>query len=106
MWSSQGTKIGPLCFLLLISDGLTNTPHIHRWKYVGVPINNRDQDYSALQTTQEQLQAWSENRITINHSKNVSVPPPQLPVGPHHLLVGRSAKLLGVTVDDQLICED
>ncbi|MPC75358.1 hypothetical protein E2C01_069744 [Portunus trituberculatus] len=48
---AQGTKMGPLCFLLLINDALTNTPH-HR-KYVndytvGVLINNRDPDNSAL----------------------------------------------------------
>ncbi|XP_063862727.1 uncharacterized protein LOC135102029 [Scylla paramamosain] len=49
--------------------------------------------------------------MTINHSKtvimhfctsSVPVPPPQLTVGPHPLKVVRCAKLLGVTVDDQL----
>ena len=111
----QGTKMGPLCFLMLINDALTDTPH--RWKYVddstvGIPINTRAPDYSPLQSTLNKLQAWTEeNKVTINHTKtvvmhfctsNAAVPPPQLLVGPHPLQVVHSTKLLGVTVDDQL----
>ncbi|MPC86128.1 hypothetical protein E2C01_080944 [Portunus trituberculatus] len=65
----------PLCFLILINDALTNTPH--HWKYVddctvGVPIDNKNPDYSALQTTLNSLQEWSaESRMTINHTKTV-----------------------------------
>lgn len=111
----QGTKMGPLCFLILINDALIHTPH--RWKYVddctvGVPINNNNPDFLALQSTLDQLQTWTEeNKMTINHAKTVvmhictssaAVPPPQISVGPHALQVVRSTKLLGVTVDDQL----
>ncbi|MPC73854.1 hypothetical protein E2C01_068194 [Portunus trituberculatus] len=71
----QSTKMGPLCFLLLVNSALTNIPH--RWKYVddctmGVPINNKDSDYSVLQATLEKLQVWTEeSSMTINHSKTV-----------------------------------
>ena len=69
----QGTKMGPLCFLILINDALVHTPH--RWKYVddctvGVPVNNTNPDFSALQSTLNQLQTWTEdNKMTINHTR-------------------------------------
>ncbi|MPC61520.1 hypothetical protein E2C01_055593 [Portunus trituberculatus] len=98
MYSTPGHQDGLMCFLLLIHYALTNTPH--RWKYctVGVPVNNRDLDYLALQPTLEQLQAWTEeNRMIINSSKTV------ISFGPHRLHVFRSAKLLSATVNDQQI---
>ncbi|MPC28185.1 hypothetical protein E2C01_021380 [Portunus trituberculatus] len=77
-----------------------------------VSLHNKHPDYSALQTTLNSQQEWSEeSRMTINHTKTVvmhictssaAVPPPQLSLGPHPLQVVRSAKVLGVTVDDQL----
>ena len=111
----QGTKMGPLCFLILINDALTHTPH--RWKYVddctvGIQVNNKSADYSSLQSTLDHLHEWTEaNNMTINHSKTVvmhictstsAVPPPQLSVGTNILQVVPTAKLLGVTVDDKL----
>ncbi|MPC40784.1 hypothetical protein E2C01_034352 [Portunus trituberculatus] len=100
--------MGPLCFLILINDALTNT--LHCWKYVddctvGVPIDNKKPKLSALQATLEQLQQWTEeNKMTISHTKTVvmhvctssaAVPRRQLTLGPHPLQVVRSAKLLG-----------
>ncbi|XP_063855765.1 uncharacterized protein LOC135097707 [Scylla paramamosain] len=92
--------MGPLCFLLLINDALTDTPP--RWKYVddctvGIPVSTKNPDYSPLQAILERLQTWTEeSRMTINHSKtvvmhfctsSVPVPPPRLTVGPHPLQV-------------------
>ena len=79
---SQGTKICPLCFWLLIYNALTNNSH--RRKYMeyctmDVPIKNRDSDYFAVQATLEQLQAWAEeNKMTINHGKSVVMRHPHL----------------------------
>ena len=55
----QRTKMGPLCFLMMINDALTDTSH--RWKYVddctvGILVNNRMPDYSPLQATLGRLQ--------------------------------------------------
>lgn len=111
----QDTKIGPLCFLVLINNSLMDTPH--RWKYVddstlGVPVNNRDPDYAPLQASLDNLQAWTvDNSATINHTKTVvmqvctskrDVPPPLLSIGSHHLQVVQSTKLLCITVNNLL----
>ena len=111
----QGTKMGPLCFLIMINDALTDT--IHRWKYVddctlGITVNNRAPNYTSLQDSLDKLQAWTQsNSVTINHTKTVvmhvctaktAVPPPQLSIGPHSLQVVNTFKLLGVGLDDHL----
>ena len=111
----QGTRSGPLCYLILINDALMDT--VHRWKYVddstvGIPINTRQPDYTPLQSILDNLTRWTEaNKVSINHNKTVvmhfctstqAVAQPQLSLGPHPLQVVQSTKLLGVTVDEQL----
>ena len=111
----QGTKMGPLCFLMLINDALRETPA--RWKYVddstiGISFNNSAPNYTALQDLLNSLQNWAtNNHVTINHTKtmvmhiNLSsdiVPPPSITLGPNTLQVVDSTKLLGVTIDNKL----
>jgi len=67
----------PLCFLILINDALSDTPH--RWKYVndytmGVIVDNTSPNYSSLQGTLGNLHAWTmENKVTININKTVVI---------------------------------
>ncbi len=54
----QGTKVGPLCFLILINNALTDTPH--RWKYVddstvGVTVDLKEPNYTHLQQQLDNL---------------------------------------------------
>ena len=113
----QGTKMGPLCFLVLINDALRDTGS--RWKYVddstiGMKVVNKGHNtsYSDLQDNLNNLQEWTTNNsVTINHSKTVvmhinfgatRLDPPLITLGTDTLEVVKSTKLLGITIDDQL----
>ncbi len=111
----QGTRMGPLCFLILINDALRDTEA--RWKYVddstiGVSIDNTAPDFSTLQDSLNHLQEWATvNDVTINHEKTVvmhihlgtdTIPPPVITLGPDTLRVVKVTKLLGVLLDSNL----
>ena len=111
----QGTKIGPLCFLVLINDALSDTTP--RWKYVddstvATDINNSSPNYQTLQDSLSNLLTWTNtNHVTLNSRKTVVMhfdlattptQPPALTIGDHILEVVKSAKILGVIIDDKL----
>ena len=111
----QGTKSGPLGFLILINDALIDTPQ--RYKYVddctiASSINITNPDHSPLQGTLDSLQQWTtDNHVTINAQKSVTMffsfakrppPPPSLTIGANTLETVATFKLLGVTIDNQL----
>ena len=112
----QGTKSGPLGFLVLINDALTDTPQ--RYKYVddctiARSFNIISPDHTPTQQTLDSLQHWTTiNHVSINPLKSVSMlfsfakiyrpPPPPLSLGTHTLETVTTFKLLGVTIDDKL----
>ena len=115
----QGTKMGPLCYLILINDALLDTPH--RYKYVddctvGIPVTNTTLDYTPPQEILDTLHTWTvQNKVTINHNKTVvmhfhtsgdDLDPPQLTVNGHPLQVVNTTKLLGITLDSKLTWKD
>ena len=89
----QGTKTGPLAFLMMINDALMDTSR--RYKYVddctiAASFNVDNPDHSPAQQTLDSLQDWTRtNHVTINPLKSVTmpfsvskIPPP--PPSPNH----------------------
>ena len=111
----QGTRMGPLCFLMLINDAMTDTSA--RWKYVddttlATTVDNTNPDYSQLQLLLDHLHTWTTaNKVTLNtnkttvmhiHTSSAPLPPPSVSIDGRPLQVVHSTKLLGITIDDKL----
>ncbi|XP_050689977.1 RNA-binding protein 12-like [Eriocheir sinensis] len=113
----KGTRMGSLCFVMLINDAMTDTSA--RWKYVdnttlAATINNDNPDYSHLQLLHDRLHTWTtDNKVTLNtnkttvmhiHTSSDTVPPPCVSIDGRPLQVVQSVKLLGLTIDNKLTC--
>ncbi|MEL7524109.1 MAG: reverse transcriptase domain-containing protein, partial [Cyanobacteria bacterium J06553_1] len=111
----QGTKLGPLLFLILINDALIDAPH--RMKYVddctiANSFDNDNPDHSLSQSTLDSLHQWTVGNSTqVNPNKTVTMtftvannppPLPNLTLNNHILTSVTSFKLLGVTIQHDL----
>ena len=71
----KATKIGPMCFLMLIIDALTDNPR--RWKHIDdstvcIPVNTRSLSSLPLQAILDIDQAWTEaSKMSANYAKTV-----------------------------------
>lgn len=110
----QGTRMGPLCFLILNNETLTDTGH--RWKYVdnstiALDVISKNPDFSELQKINP-VKKWTlTNDVTINTAKTVfmhinlgtkNTIPLTINIGQNILQVVQTWKLLGVTIDHKL----
>lgn len=111
----QGTRLGPLLFLVLIDDATRESP-IHRWKYVDdmslAAAGDRGDGQPSVQIALRDLEEWCEgNRVRLNptkcsimHVAFCKTPPPLLDFTLCNDILKEvsTMKLLGVTIQSDL----
>ena len=115
----QGTKLGPILFLVMINDLELKSPHTSHWKYVddltlSEYLSMRDQ--STLQSDLDEIQQWAEQndmRLNVKKCKEMVISflrqSPNivsLHINGNPLSIVSSFKVLGVTFNDHLKWND
>jgi hypothetical protein len=113
----QGTVIGPIAFLGMINDALTefDTNKMKVWKYVDdltIGENRAFDDITEVQQSLDSLHEWSvSNKLKLNPSKCQAMcvyfgknnsPDIELRISDHSLAVVQKVKLLGVIIQEDL----
>ena len=115
----QGTKLGPILFLVMINDLELKSAHTSHWKYVddltlSESLSIRDQ--STIQSDLDGIQQWAEQndmRLNVKKCKEMVIcflrqSPNIVPlhINGNPLSIVSSFKVLGVTLNDHLKWND
>ena len=111
----QGSKLGPLLFVIMIDDLQISTPDTELYKYVDDGTASEiiaSPSDSRMQQTLDTVSHWSkENSAQINPNKTVEmiinfrenwIDPPPLFINNTELVKVKTAKLLGLIISDDL----
>eukprot|EP00057_Strongylocentrotus_purpuratus_P023181 XP_011677655.1 PREDICTED: RNA-directed DNA polymerase from mobile element jockey-like [Strongylocentrotus purpuratus] len=111
----QGTRLGPLIFLVLINDALATTPMARRWKYVDdltIAESRKMGDESAIATAITDFQLWCDDtQLRLNPAKckvmqvsfaRAAITSPRIELCNNVLEEVKELKLLGVIIQANL----
>ena len=116
----QGTKLGPILFIIMINDFELTSPNTNHWKYVDdVTMSetvNRNELISTLQSDLDAIETWTKNNnmklngikckeMIISFLRNETAIP-RLRIDELSLELVDSFKVLGVTINNKLKWQD